>query len=160
MKMSEEKLIKVAKGVGGAIYLYENRIKIERKGALAFVSHGLKGDKEIFLDQISAVQYRRAGWVNGYIQFTLIGGQEAKGGLLEAGGDENTVVFNVWQQKDFEELKGLIDKKLAEIRAKKNVVEAKKSPLEELEILAKLRKDGILSEEEFEEKKKRILEKI
>ncbi len=63
-----EQILKEAKGIGGRLQLLEEKIRIRRKGASAVMLHGLKGDKEIFLTQISSVQFKKAGpFVNGYI---------------------------------------------------------------------------------------------
>ena len=68
-----------------------------------------KGDKEIFLDQISAVQLKKASaLISGYIQFTIPGGNEKLKGIFEATDDENTVMFRKDQNKVAEEIKNMI----------------------------------------------------
>ena len=62
-----------------------------------------------FLSDISSVQYRNAGIGRGYIQFTLMGGMEAKKGLSQAATDENTVLFGVSKQDMFDELRSRIN---------------------------------------------------
>ena len=146
-------VLATAKGIGGGIELREDRITIKRKGAISFMSHGMKGDKEILLSQISAVQLRKAGITNGYIQFSFLGGTEASGGFFNATRDENSVVFNVWQQKSFLALKEKLDQMLTSSRA------GAKTPsnLDELEKLAGLKEKGIITEDEFNQKKKQLL---
>jgi len=149
-----EKILKEAKGVGGQLQLLEDKIRIKRKGASSFMLHGLKGDKEIFLTQISSIQFRKAGpFVNGYIQFAFLGGQETKGGIFQATQDENTIVFRKNWQSDFEEIKSMIEMKMKELKTKKTVG----SDISDLEKLAELKKKGIISEEEFKAKKRQIL---
>lgn len=98
------------KGVNGQVELYHNKIVIRRKGFIAKMGSGLfKGDKEIFLDQISAVQLKKASaLISGYIQFTIPGGNEKLKGIFEATDDENTVMFRKDQNKVAEEIKNMI----------------------------------------------------
>jgi hypothetical protein len=147
------KALVTAKGIGGQVELSEDRITIKRKGAIAFMAHGLKGDKEILISQISAVQLRKAGVTNGYIQFSFLGGTEARGGFVDATHDENSVVFNVWQQKPFLVLKERLDEMLTSSRTGAKAT----SNLDELEKLAGLKEKGIITEEEFNQKKKQLL---
>ena len=122
----------LAKGVNGQIEIVGKKIMISRKGAMALMTHGLKGDKEILISQISSIQYKKAGvMTNGYIQFAFVGGQEAKRGLMQSTQDENSIVFNKWQQPAFDEVKSQIDR----IRDSfdRDVPDAPVSDLDELE---------------------------
>ncbi|BDP98232.1 hypothetical protein EfmGK961_20480 [Enterococcus faecium] len=47
---------------------------------------------------------------NGYIQFTLLGGNESRGGILAATKDENTVMFTKKYWNEMENLKKYIEK--------------------------------------------------
>jgi len=146
-----------AKGLQGTLQLLDDRIRIKRQGLLSFISHGFKGDKEIYISQISSIQFKPAGkFTSGFIQFAFLGGGEAKGGLLQAAGDENTVVFEKKVQSSFEQIKAEIDKRIA-VSGTMGVSAIQKSPLEELEKLAELRDKGIVSPEEFSAKKKQLL---
>ena len=97
------------KGFGGQITLTEKRVIIERKGMLAKASHGSKGNKEIPLKNITAVQFKSAGMSNGYIQFSILGGNESTGGVFDAAKDENSVMFTKKQEPMFQEVKRFID---------------------------------------------------
>ena len=142
------------KGVNGQLELLEDKIRIKRKGLLSFATQGLKGDKEILIAHISSIQYKRAGMLaNGYIQFAFLGGREAKGGILEATKDENTVMFKSGQQKEFDAIKEAIEQKMAALREPVKPV----SNLDELEKLASLRDKGIITESEFQAKKQQLL---
>ncbi len=115
MKETTEKgLIMEAEGVGGQkLILFENKIKIQRKGFNQFILHGLKGDKEIFLKFITSIQLKKAGsFTNGYIQFDFMGGQQALSGLFQGVMNENTVIFKKKQQDKFEKIKELIEEKI------------------------------------------------
>ncbi len=108
-KIEYNKLLGAVNGVNGQLYLYENRIIIRRKGVLAKMTQGFfKGEKEIFLSQISGIQVKKAGMLNGYIQFTLSGGIEGRKGVMEATKDENSVMFSMGQNKNVEIIKNKI----------------------------------------------------
>ena len=85
----------IAQGVNGQLAVTPDRIIIYRNGFLAFLTQGLKGDKEIPLANITAVQMKQPGLAtNGYIQFSILGGIDGRGGLFDATNDENTVMFS------------------------------------------------------------------
>jgi TM2 domain-containing membrane protein YozV len=97
-------------GLGGQICLTNKRVIIKRQGLLAKGAHGYKGDKEIPIKNITAVQFKSSGSVtNGYIQFSILGGNESRGGAFDAAGDENTVMFTSKQEFAFREVKRYID---------------------------------------------------
>ena len=70
------------KGYNGTILLTDTGVIIKR-GAKGFLLGGgkLRGDKTIPYNSIVAVQLKKAGLTAGYLQLTLKGGSEAKGGL-------------------------------------------------------------------------------
>ena len=153
LSLNERKPLTEAKGVNGQLELLDNKIRIKRKGVLALFTQGLKGEKDILIKQISSIQLKKAGLTNGYIQFAFLGGQETKGGLFDAVDDENTIMFTSWQQVAFEEMKTQIESKMAEGETKKT----ESHGLNDLEKLADLRSKGVITEEEFNLKKKQIL---
>lgn len=143
-------------GVNGQLELTESVLRIKRGGALAFVTQGLKGDKEIQISQVSSVQLKAASFLlNGYIQFAFVGGQEAKGGIFQGVEDENTVMFRKSEQKQFEDFRDELQRRVSSFRA--GSTPASTSSLDEIDKLASLRERGIVSEEEFEKKKKMLL---
>lgn len=144
------------KGVNGAIELTKNKIVIKRKGFLALMTQGFKGDKEIYISQISSVQLKKPNLLlNGYIQFTFSGGKEAKGGITQATSDENTVMFNKSQEKEFINLKNKIEEYINDLN--KPIEKIENDPFEQIEKLLALKERGIITNKEFEIKKKQIL---
>ena len=104
---------KIFKGYNGTIVLGDTSLTIKR-GAKGFLLGGfmLRGDKTIPYQSIVAVQFRKAGAMSGYIQFSIKGGSEAKSGVNEAVKDENTVTFQINKNKLFAELRTIIEGKL------------------------------------------------
>ena len=148
--------IKTVKGMDGQLSLYEDKICIGRKGFFGLVSHGLKGNKEIYLSQIASIQFKKAGMTLGYIQFAFVGGQEAKGGLWQGMSDENTLTFNTKKKsKEFEDMKALIEGQIAKIKG--GAVSRGASDMNDLKALKQLKDEGVITEEEFVQKKKQIL---
>jgi len=141
-----------AQGTDGKFILDGNKIKIVRKGFTAFMLHGLKGEKEILIKQISAIQMRNAGtYHEGYLRFSFLG-SEAKSTAFDGQSNENSVRFTKAQQPDFEKIKLAIDKKMEDGESKSSL-----SGLDDLEKLAELKKKGIITAKEFTLKKKKIL---
>lgn len=143
-----------ATGVYGELLLFKNKVRIKRQGIGSLFLHGFKGDKEIYLKNITAIQLKKAGNVtSGYIQFSFGGGDETKDGLWDAVSDENTVMFAKQQQPSFIKIKEIIENKICESEG----ITQPSSRLDDLEKLAELREKGIITEEEFTLKKKQIL---
>lgn len=108
-------LIIEATGVNGQIKLYNNRLDITRKGFVAFACHGMDGTKSIFINKLTAIQFKEAGIAtNGFIQFIFEGSQENKGGLFSATQDENSIMFNKEQQEIFIKIRDFIFEKINE----------------------------------------------
>jgi predicted RNA-binding Zn-ribbon protein involved in translation (DUF1610 family) len=150
----KEQVLMTAKGKNGQLELLENKIRIKREGTMSFLTHGFKGEKEILIKQISSIQFKPTGNITaGYIQFAFIGGQEGKGAIWEAARDENTIMFNLDQQPDFEKIKKAIEDRI--VSSQEGT--PKSSGLDDLEKLANLHEKGIITEEEFNAKKKQIL---
>ncbi len=144
-----------AKGTNGQVELYTNKVRIIRKGFFALLAQGLKGEKEILISSISSIQFKKANaWANGYIQFAFMGGKEAQGGVLQAYIDENTVMFKTKQQADFERIKDEIDKRMQTVSASSSSLSA----ADEIAKLANLRDKGVLTDAEFQQRKRQLLE--
>lgn len=100
---------------------------------------------------------------NGYIQFVFSGSNEVKEinptdlFHTELFQDENTVFFRKKQEREFEALKMKIEESI--LKNKENLKGNHNSSnyLDELERLANLKDQGIITEEEFNLKKKQIL---
>lgn len=155
----------VAKGINGQVTLLEDRVRIERKGALSFVSFGFRGTKEILISEISSIEYRNAGSVlSGYILFLYRGGRDVKSSAFgndSITNNENAVMFVMGAQASFDTLRGMLDEKMEDRRRPQQVlVQSDQSPLDELKKLAALQDSGVITEAEFEREKARLLAKL
>lgn len=148
-------------GQGGQIQFDGQYVTITRKGFLARATVG-KGEKRLHVSQIAAVQWKAAGpLVNGFIQFTMPGGNERRSAFgsqtSAAAKDENSVVFTKKQQPEFEKLRAAIDAAVAAQHAPQAPATGASSLADELTKLDALRQQGILSDAEFAEQKARLL---
>jgi hypothetical protein len=92
-------------------------VTIHRKGFRARAIVG-KGEKRIPLPSIAAVQWKPAGaMVNGFIQFTVPGGNERRSKFgsqtTDASKDENSVVFTKRQMPDFAKLRAAVEQAMS-----------------------------------------------
>lgn len=146
----------VAKGVTGQLIVTPTKVVIHRRGFTGFVLQ--QGDKEIRIDQITAIQIKKPGLSNGFIRLSFTGGQEYKrGGTYTAVNDENAIVFRPGQTSTFLHAKELIETYQAMYRQQNVVGGAAPSSADELAKLAALKDRGILTQAEFDAKKKQIL---
>ncbi|WP_420805077.1 SHOCT domain-containing protein [Lacticaseibacillus nasuensis] len=121
------------------------------------LNQGLKGDKTIPYSSITAVQLKKPGLTNGYIQFSVMGGNESRGGVFSATQDENTVMFAGKKTlDDMIELQQIVEEKIKEAHQPYGVVK-QTSDLDELKKLKDLLDAGAVTQEEFDAKKKQIL---
>ena len=135
--------------------MFNDKLTITPKGLLGFLNKGLKGTKTIPFFSITGIQYKKPGLTNGYIQFTISGGNESKGGVLSAASDENTFMFVSKVNDAVIEVKDFIEKRLHEVR--QPAAAQTTSAADEIKKLADLRGQGLLSEEEFSNAKKKLL---
>lgn len=153
--MSTDEPVKVLKGVNGQLSVFEDKVVITRKGALAKLTQGFfKGDKTIYINQITSIQVKRGGMVtNGYIQFSLGGGVESTKGIMDATKDENTVMFSYRKNELVSEIKRYVENVMQAQRTSKT----SSSVADEILKLKSLLDEGILTQEEFDAQKKRLL---
>jgi len=145
-------------GMNGQIELYKDKLIIKRQGFFAVLSHGFtKGNKTIYLNQITGIQLKLGGPVFvGYIQFTLPGGIEGRGGVVDAHKDENSVTFETILNKSAAELKEKVEELVQKSRGSTNQT-IQVSCADEIRKFKQLLDEGIISTEEFNKKKKELL---
>jgi len=146
------------RGLQDLLEVFGDRVTITPKGVLGFLNKGIKGTKTIPFHSIVAVQFKEAGAVfSGYIQFTIPGGNESRGGILAATKDENTFMFAKKNNNALAiEIKTYIDSAVRKLKTPQ-VNSPTTNLSDELQKLAELKKQGILSDEEFQAAKKRLI---
>ncbi len=158
-------LLLSVEGQKAHIDLYKNKLTIHHR------RRPVKGVKDIYLSRISSVQFKNPGALTvGYIRFAFAGGQEHKGGVVNAVNDENAVTFLKKQHQQFIDLKEYVEELIGEMQGQSHPAQIATPPeqaqplpvsgsidFEQLERLAELRDRGIITADDFEAKKRQIL---
>lgn len=129
-------------------------IKITPRGFTNSINKGLTGQKTYDVNNISGVQYKAPGLTTGFLQIILIGGRDARGGVMGAVKDENSITFTKKEAYLAQELKEYIE----------YCIQHKSSPapvssnLDEIKKLKELYDMGAITQSEFEQKKAQLLD--
>lgn len=162
--MSDKALIEL-KATNGTVLVYNDRVVIKRTGLFAFASQGIKGDTTFFYSNLSGVDYKKPGMTNGYMRFVTAGtvNYNSKTGLFatptSSAQDPNTVILRAFNRKIpalSEEVYNLIIKKISEMQTSFNV-SAAVSSADEISKYKTLLDQGVITQNEFEQKKKQLL---
>jgi len=154
--MLEQPTFDFTSSVGDGLKVYEDRIVISHSGVLNAISMGVHGDKTIYFSDLTAVQFKKAGFLAGHIQFSLLGGRESVGGVFAAAADENSITFGSKDNELAEEIVAYIQGKIKEAKQPK-VTMAATSVADEIMKLKGLLDIGIITQAEFDAKKKQLL---
>lgn len=149
----------LAKGYTGTVEFDGQFVTIKRTGMARFTIG--KGDKRFHVRNVSAVQLKPAGpMVNGFIQFTIPGGNEQRSRFgsqtHNAARDENSVIFTRKQQPAFEQLRSAVEAAIAG-SGQLQPVQPQNGLAGQLQELARLHQSGVLSDAEFGAAKARLL---
>ncbi len=157
------------KGQNGKIIVHDEFLVISRDTFGGFMSQGgSSGERRFYYKDIVAFEYKRPTFIaNGYYKVIVPGSQEtnAKVGLLgssmESMKDQNTVVLRAFTKSvgdETERIYNLIMEKVGESKKEKPVSGAAgSSKMDELKKLGELKASGILTEEEFQLEKEKLL---
>jgi hypothetical protein len=148
-----QEVLMQARGAYRDLELLNDMVRIKRRNALGFLGLGSKIEKDILISKIVAIRFKKAGILaDGYIQFIFEerGPRDPESDIAD---DENVVIFRSGQQRDFEAMREAVEQKMTGTRR-----EAKESSnFDELERLAALLDRKIITEDEFNQKKKQLL---
>ena len=165
--MSTTDAIMEARGYNGQMSLHPDKVRITKKDAVDHLVQGfffseVDGSIDVPIGQIINVEFARAGkppgYEAGYIKLNLIDEPKIRSFLKHVGYSPFGVAFERQQEADFEALRAAIVKKIDEARMPKQQAELRSSVLDELGKLAALRDQGVVTEQEFIDLKKKLLE--
>jgi hypothetical protein len=145
------------KGVQDELEVFDDKLTITPKGVLGMLNKGFQGTKTIPFSSITAIQFKQAStFISGYLQFSIFGGRESTGGILAAATDENSFMFKEKNQNELaEKIKNFIEEK---IKSQKTSSLVKGSgPAEEISKLFELKEKGVITEEDFQKAKEKLL---
>jgi len=114
------------------------------------------GAKEFYYADLTSIQYKEATiWVNGFIQFEYPGSHSGQNNFMS----ENSFII-MKGKSDIEQCRKAyeyIKERIAYYKKQKNAPAAAVSPAEELKKFKELLDAGILTQAEFDAKKKQLL---
>jgi len=158
------------KGQNGKLVVHDGCLVISRDTFGGFISQGgSSGERRYFYKDIISFEYKRPTFIaNGYFKIIIPGTTEtnAKVGLfgssMESMKDQNTIVLRAFTKKVGEEtdrIYGIVLEKLSEAKKDKtsSTNTASSTKMDELKKLGELKTLGVLSEEEFQREKEKIL---
>lgn len=144
-------------GINDVLEIFESKLTITPKRNIAsLLIRGMKGSKTIPFSSITAIQFREANPINGYLQFSLLGGIENGAGVFAAIGDENSCFFTEKNNALANEIRNYIELKIG--TGKNSNSQSPSSLADEVQKLARLNSKGILSDIEFVAAKRRLME--
>jgi hypothetical protein len=134
-------------------------ITIRKRGLANALASGMNGERTIQIHSLTAVQMKPAGFMSpGYILFSYAGSKPFMGGVWEATQDPDAFMFAKDLNGEIAELKAMVEQKMREGRQRAATAETTKTSLtDELRGLAELKQQGVLTPDEFEAAKKKLL---
>lgn len=140
--------------------VYEDWCTVEaKKNAvnLLITEKFFNGTKKFFYADLTAVQFREPGALtSGYIEFEYAGAHSGRGSGAYI--SENSVTFDEPHRDLMREIYTYIDGRVTAIKRAKTAPTAALSPADELKKFKELLDDGVITQEEFDAKKKQLLE--
>ena len=134
--------------------IYEDRVEIKRSGFSNFTSFGYDGNATLYYAEMSGVQFKEAGrFTPGNIEFIFPGGKR-----LKNNNNQCQIFFLFTQNDEFKKANEYVNQKIKESKAQAAAPTVTAlSPAEELMKFKQLLDTGIITQEEFDAKKKQLL---
>ena len=145
-------------GMKGELKVYEDRVEINKKGQ-GFITGNTS--KTLPMAHIMSVSVTPSTfWARGFIEFTVPGGKDSKN-IEEALRNENALpLLAAGQNEEAMEIKAYVEEQILKCANNKGgttIVQQATSPAEELKKMKELLDMGIITQEEFDAKKKQLL---
>ena len=154
--MSELKF--TLEGLKGELKVYEDRVEINKKGQ-GFITGNTT--KTLHMANIMSVSVTPSTlWARGFIEFTVPGGKDSKN-IEQALRNENALPLKAaGQNEEALKIKAYVEEQImnyANSKGSTTIVQQASSPAEELKKMKELLDMGIITQEEFDAKKKQLL---
>lgn len=149
--------------MGKILKVYEDKCVISTKAGLKAAMFGslLNGDKEFYYTDITSVQFKNLGMTTGYLQFEYAGSHSGNNFVSENSFTFSASIGTSKYNKLKEEMPGIYEDVQKRVQAAKGArnapVQQALSPAEELKKFKELLDVGVISQEEFDAKKKQLL---
>lgn len=154
---------KIIAHTGTTLEVYDTYLVINHMQVGSFLTNfargGALGGKKINFTDLTSVQFREpSGLTVGFIQFAYPGSIESKCGLIDMINDENSIPIQPAMVGEAREVVDFIEKRRAELKnAPQGTVIQQASGADELKKFKELLDMGVITQEEFDAKKKQIL---
>jgi len=145
-------------GFKGELKVYENRVEIKKKGS-GFITGNT--NKTLPMANIMSVSVTPSTiWARGFIEFTVPGGKDSAN-IEQALRNENALpLAAAGQNEEAMKIKTYVEEQIlkqANNKSGTTIVQQATSPAEELKKMKELLDMGIITQEEFDAKKKQLL---
>lgn len=144
---------------GITLSVYEDCVSLTPKGFLGFAAKGMAGERKIFYKDISSVQFRPSTkLLSGFIEFYFAGHNTQKqgGGLFAGTNNDNRFTFHNKFLPDMVKINDYIQSKINN-PSSTAPVQQETSTADELRKYKQLLDDGIITQEDYDTKKKQLL---
>ena len=144
-------------GIGKTVKVEGDNVKI-KLGMLN--TAGRSREKTIPIKNIVSVQTKKAGIRQGYIYFQTIGGLDntSEKSVDDIMNEENSVIFNSPKKyKIAQQIKNYIEEYQSKPLPETNIITNNISSADEIKKFKQLLDEGVISQEEFEAKKKQLI---
>ncbi len=144
---------------GRSIKVFEDKVIITVKAGIgSFLTGNVSdGEKTIYYSDVIGVQFKKSGLQLGYLQLETASAQ--MNNKANNFFTENSFTFDTTTttNEKMEEVAGYVKQRVEQIKQQKNNPTASLSPAEEIMKFKNLLDTGIISQEEFDTKKKQLL---
>ena len=132
-------------------------VLIRKRGWANALASGLNGERVIRISSLTVVQMKPAGLLPGYILFSYAGSKPFMGGIWQATQDPDAFVFNKDLNEQAADFKAKVEQAMRDSKKSASSNNTSGTLTDELRKLAEFKNQGILSEQEFEAAKKKLL---
>lgn len=138
--------------------LVDDKVIIRRRGVANMLASGLNGERMINISTLTGIQMKPGGLFSpGYILFSYAGSKPFVGGIFTATQDPDAFIFGQELNEQVAEFKAKVEKIMQSSRQPVSTAAASANLADELRKLAELKQQGILSQDEFDAAKKKLL---
>jgi len=137
--------------------VHEDKVVIKPKGLMSAVT--IKSEKSLPFSSIGAINLKEPSFmIQGILEFGSGGENTNLAGKLFAHAFDNTFVYSKGVASDVIKAKAYIENRIQELKSNNSQAHIQQlSPADELRKFKQLLDDGIISQSEFDEKKKKLL---
>ena len=160
-----DKLLMEIDGQNGKATAYDDRVVFSRKGIKGFLAQGYAGDRIYYYKDITAVDYKKPSIVaNGYLKILVGGIQDNNGKKVDLLGttadtmkDPNTIALRAFKKETANKTEEFYNLVMEKINNCKNSEKNNVSAADEIKKYKELLDMGAITQEEFDAKKKELL---